>query len=144
MKKPKIGVIGLGYVGLPLARLFATKYAVVGLDVNTERITELMSGKDVTLEVSEEMLKSVLVFQNSEEKGLFCTTSIEDIRDCNYYIITVPTPVDENNRPILTPLLKASEAVGKVLKKEDVVKKRKYTCIKRLKELYQRYNRENV
>lgn len=121
MKKPKIGVIGLGYVGLPLARLFATKYAVVGLDVNTERITELMSGKDVTLEVSEEMLKSVLVFQNSEEKGLFCTTSIEDIRDCNYYIITVPTPVDENNRPILTPLLNASKSVGEVLKKNDVV-----------------------
>lgn len=121
MKKPKIGVIGLGYVGLPLARLFATKYAVVGLDVNIERITELMSGKDVTLEVSEEMLKSVLVFQNSEEKGLFCTTSIEDIRDCNYYIITVPTPVDENNRPILTPLLNASKSVGEVLKKNDVV-----------------------
>lgn len=121
MNTPKIGVIGLGYVGLPLARLFATKYSTVGFDINTERVSELMSGTDSTLEVSDEILQSVLVQKASGEKGLFCSTSIEDIRDCNYYIITVPTPVDKNNRPVLTPLIKASETVGKVLSKGDIV-----------------------
>jgi UDP-N-acetyl-D-galactosamine dehydrogenase len=121
MKQVKIGVIGLGYVGLPLARLFATKYAVVGFDIDKERTSELMLGKDATLEVSEKVLKSVLVSEPSSKKGLFCTASIEDIKDCDYYIITVPTPVDKNNRPILTPLIKASETVGKVLKKECIV-----------------------
>ncbi|MGB0880445.1 MAG: nucleotide sugar dehydrogenase [Polaribacter sp.] len=121
MKETKIAIIGLGYVGLPLARLFATKYSVVGFDINKERVSELMSGTDSTLEVSDEILQSVLVDKSSEEKGLFCSTSLEDIKDCNYYIITVPTPVDKNNRPILTPLIKASETVGNVLKKEDIV-----------------------
>ena len=117
----KIGIIGLGYVGLPLARLFATKYPVVGFDINKARISELMSGTDSTLEVEDEVLQSVLVDKNPETKGLFCSNKLEDIKDCNYYIITVPTPVDKNNRPILTPLIKASETVGSVLSKEDVV-----------------------
>ena len=121
MKKDKIAIIGLGYVGLPLARLFATKYSVVGFDINTDRISELMSGVDSTLEVDNETLQSVMISEDSHSKGLFCTNQLEKITDCNYYIITVPTPVDKNNRPILTPLLKASETVGAVLKKGDIV-----------------------
>ena len=121
MKKDKIGIIGLGYVGLPLARLFATKYSVVGFDINTDRISELMSGVDSTLEVDKETLQSVLVSENSVSNGLFCTNQLDKIKDCNYYIITVPTPVDKNNRPVLTPLIKASETVGAVLKKGDIV-----------------------
>ncbi|MDT7833460.1 nucleotide sugar dehydrogenase [Flavobacteriaceae bacterium S356] len=121
MNKEKIAIIGLGYVGLPLARLFATKYSVVGFDINEERVSELMSGVDSTLEVENEVLQSVLVEDTSEEIGLYCSTSLEDIKDCNYYIITVPTPVDKNNRPILTPLIKASETVGKVLEEGNVV-----------------------
>jgi UDP-N-acetyl-D-glucosamine/UDP-N-acetyl-D-galactosamine dehydrogenase len=121
MKKDKIAIIGLGYVGLPLARLFATKFPVVGFDINTERISELMSGLDSTLEVDNETLKSVLVDDVSDSNGLYCTNQLEKIKDCNYYIITVPTPVDKNNRPILTPLVKASETVGAVLKKGDIV-----------------------
>ena len=120
-KEIKIAIIGLGYVGLPLARLFATKYAVIGFDINTQRVSELMSGTDTTLEVSDEVLQAVLVEKSSDKNGLFCSTSIEDIKDCNYYIITVPTPVDKNNRPVLTPLIKASETVGAVLKKDDIV-----------------------
>ena len=121
MKKDKIAIIGLGYVGLPLARLFATKYSVVGFDINIGRISELISGVDSTLEVDNETLQSVLVNENSESIGLFCSNQINEIKDCNYYIITVPTPVDINNRPILTPLIKASETVGAVLKKGDIV-----------------------
>ncbi len=121
MKKDKIAIIGLGYVGLPLARLFATKYPVVGFDINVDRISELMSGVDSTLEVDNQILKSVLVRKNSNSNGLFCTNQIDEIKDCNYYIITVPTPVDKNNKPVLTPLFKASETVGKVLKKGDIV-----------------------
>jgi UDP-N-acetyl-D-galactosamine dehydrogenase len=121
MKKDKIAIIGLGYVGLPLARLFATKYAVVGFDINTNRISELMSGVDSTLEIDNETLQSVLVIDSSDSKGLFCTNQLDKIKECNYYIITVPTPVDKNNRPILTPLVKASETVGSVLKKGDIV-----------------------
>lgn len=119
----KITVIGLGYVGLPLARLFATKYAVVGFDVNPNRIAELRNGQDKTLEVSEELLKSVIVSNNPQknEKGLFFTDSLEEIRDANIYIITVPTPVDKNNKPNLTPLYKASKMAGQVLKKGDLV-----------------------
>ena len=117
----KIAVIGLGYVGLPLARLFATKFPVVGFDINQSRVSELMSGKDSTLEVEDELLQSSLKKSNSEEVGLFCSTDLEDIDSCNYYIITVPTPVDKNNRPDLTPLYKSSETVGKVLKKGDIV-----------------------
>ena len=121
MNKEKIAIIGLGYVGLPLARLFATKYNVVGFDINTIRIANLRSGIDTTLEVDNKTLQSVLVDENSDSNGLFCTNELNKIKDCNYYIITVPTPVDKNNRPVLTPLIKASETVGAVLKKEDVV-----------------------
>ena len=121
MRKDKIATIGLGYVGLPLARLFATKYSVVGFDINSDRISELMSGVDSTLEVDNETLQSVLIGEGSDQIGLFCTNQLDEIKDCNYYIITVPTPVDKNNRPILTPLIKASETVGSVLKKGDIV-----------------------
>ena len=121
MKKDKIAIIGLGYVGLPLARLFATKFSVVGFDINNDRISELMSGVDSTLEVDSQTLQSVLVSEDSDSNGLFCTNQLDKIKDCNYYIITVPTPVDKNNRPILTPLVKASETVGAVLKKGDIV-----------------------
>lgn len=119
--EPRIAIIGLGYVGLPLARLFATKYAVVGFDINLPRVNELMSGTDSTLEVSDEILQAVLVNEPSEKKGLFCSTNIEDISACDYYIVTVPTPVDKNNRPVLTPLIKASETVGKVLSEGNIV-----------------------
>jgi len=121
MKNIKIGIIGLGYVGLPLARLFATKYSVVGFDVNLQRIEELKKGIDKTREVETSVLKEVIVAKNSASNGLFFSSEIHDLKECNFYVITVPTPVDKNNRPVLTPLIKASETVGKVLKKEDVV-----------------------
>ncbi|MGB8705260.1 MAG: nucleotide sugar dehydrogenase [Gillisia sp.] len=117
----KIAVIGLGYVGLPLARLFSTKYPVIGFDINQKRINELMKGVDSTLEVENDLLQQSLVQKPSEKNGLFCTADLSEIEDCNYYIITVPTPVDKNNRPDLTPLYKSSETVGKVLKKGDTV-----------------------
>ncbi|EJL66724.1 nucleotide sugar dehydrogenase [Flavobacterium sp. CF136] len=116
-----IAVIGLGYVGLPLARLFATKYPVIGFDINESRVTSLKLGTDTTLEVEDEILQKVLVDGPLETKGLYCTSDIKDIATCNYFVITVPTPVDKNNRPDLTPLYKASEAVGKILKKGDIV-----------------------
>ncbi|MVZ63641.1 nucleotide sugar dehydrogenase [Sphingobacterium humi] len=120
-----IAVIGLGYVGLPLARLFATKYPVLGFDINQKRIDELRSGKDLTLEVEDDILKEVLVdnnpFDKAESIGLYCSNKLEDIEKANFYVVTVPTPVDKNNRPDLTPLYKASETVGKVLKKGDIV-----------------------
>lgn len=120
--KHKIAIIGLGYVGLPLARLFATKYQVIGFDINTSRIAQLNAGHDHTLEVEDEVLQSVLVsnFEDADT-GLVCTSAVEDIAGCNCYIITVPTPVDKNNRPDLTPLKKSSQTVGKVLKKGDLV-----------------------
>lgn len=118
----KIAVIGLGYVGLPLARLFATKYQVAGFDINQNRITSLRSGTDSTLEVSDEVLQKVLVNDfKSNQNGLLCSSTLSDIAGCNYYIVTVPTPVDKNNRPDLTPLYKSSETVAKVLKKGDIV-----------------------
>lgn len=117
----KIAVIGLGYVGLPLARLFATKYNVVGFDINQRRITELKQGKDLTLEVEDDILQAVLKSENNTDNGLYVSSNLDDIRDCNYYIVTVPTPVDKNNRPDLTPLYKSSETVGKVLSKGDIV-----------------------
>ncbi len=117
----KIAIIGLGYVGLPLARLFATKYSVVGFDINSKRIQDLNSGIDETLEIKKELLESVLVSHSSNEKGLYCTTILDEISNCNYYIVTVPTPVDKNNKPDLTPLVKSSESVAKVLKKGDIV-----------------------
>ncbi len=142
MSQIKIAVIGLGYVGLPLARLFATKYPVVGYDINSSRIEELNKGNDSTLEVESEILKKVLVNFNPVLKkevvvanesindnwrqeqsiyGLYCTNQLEEIRNCNFYVVTVPTPVDKNNRPDLTPLHKASETVGKVVKRGDIV-----------------------
>ena len=120
----KIAVIGLGYVGLPLARLLATKYPVVGFDINKERIAELVNGRDTTLEIEEELLKSVLSSTNpfrDKDTGLFCSSETGDIAEATVYIITVPTPVDKHNRPDLTPLYKSSETVGKVLKKNDIV-----------------------
>lgn len=165
MKEQKIAVIGLGYVGLPLARLFATKYPVVGFDINQARVNELMSGHDSTLEVEDDVLQSVLLTSNpikqtSDDRhqtpafhnegkaivsqspslpvtqspplplsqspshpdiGLYCSSNIQDIADANFYVVTVPTPVDRNNNPDLTPLYKASETVGKVISKGDIV-----------------------
>jgi UDP-N-acetyl-D-galactosamine dehydrogenase len=120
-KDIKIAVIGLGYVGLPLARLFATKYPVIGFDINQSRVSSLKSGTDTTLEIDDTTLQNVLVDNNDGRIGLYCTTSLNDIANCNYFIITVPTPVDKNNRPDLTPLYKSSESVGKILKKGDIV-----------------------
>ncbi|GAA4313646.1 nucleotide sugar dehydrogenase [Pontixanthobacter gangjinensis] len=149
-EQPRIAVIGLGYVGLPLARLFATKYPVVGFDINIKRIEELRKGHDTTLEVEDEKLKEVLLktypfvtepslhlqlsdsgvngFETGNDgeeaktpNGLYCSSDLGDITECNYYIITVPTPIDKNNRPDLTPLYKSSEAVASVLKKGDTV-----------------------
>jgi UDP-N-acetyl-D-galactosamine dehydrogenase len=118
----KIAIIGLGYVGLPLARLFATKYKVVGFDINQTRIKELREGHDGTLEVEDDVLQAVLLSNNENGGvGLYCSHDLVAIQDCNYYIVTVPTPVDKNNRPDLTPLYKASETVAKVLKKGDIV-----------------------
>ena len=111
----KICVIGLGYVGLPLARLFSTKYKTVGFDMNQARVDALMSGHDATLEVSDELLQGAI------KNGFTCTTDIEQIRDCNFYVVAVPTPVDENNNPDLTPLYGASTTVGKVISKGDIV-----------------------
>ncbi|MBQ4819575.1 nucleotide sugar dehydrogenase [Aquimarina sp. MMG016] len=121
MQDIKIAVIGLGYVGLPLARLFATKYDTLGFDINQNRIDELRSGTDTTLEVEDDVLQAVLKESSSKEIGLYCSSDLNDIADCNYFVVTVPTPVDKNNRPDLTPLYKSSETVGKVLKKGDIV-----------------------
>jgi UDP-N-acetyl-D-galactosamine dehydrogenase len=119
----KIAVIGLGYVGLPLAHAFAKKYRVVGFDINQKRVDELNKGLDSTLELSSEQLQEVLPQFNKELKDnyLQLTTNIDDIKDANIYIVTVPTPIDKNKRPDLTPLIKASETIGKVLKKGDIV-----------------------
>lgn len=116
MKTYKICVIGLGYVGLPLARLFSTKYQTVGFDMNKHRVDALMKGHDATLEVSDELLQDAI-----NNNGFKCTTNLDSISDCNVYIVAVPTPVDENNRPDLRPLLGASETVGKVISKGDIV-----------------------
>ncbi len=137
-ERPRIAIVGLGYVGLPLARLFATKFPVVGFDINQSRINELNKGHDSTLEVEDKILQAVLKQSNPVKSskleiagdveieehyktGLFCTSELEEIADCNYYIITVPTPIDKNNRPDLTPLYKSSESVASVLKKGDTV-----------------------
>lgn len=114
-KKIKICVIGLGYVGLPLARLFSTKYKTVGFDMSQRRVDALMAGHDDTLEVADDLLQSALA------NGFVCTTDIEQIRDCNFYVVAVPTPVDKNNNPDLTPLYGASTTVGKVISKGDIV-----------------------
>ena len=115
MKQIKICVIGLGYVGLPLARLFSTKYPTVGFDMNQARVDALMKGCDATLEVDNELLKEAI------KNGFKCTTDIEEIRDCNFYVVAVPTPVDKNNNPDLSPLIGASTTVGKVISKGDIV-----------------------
>jgi len=111
----------LGYVGLPLARLFATKFAVVGFDINQTRIRELRQGEDTTQEVSKALLESVYLSENTNEVGLFYSSESQDLKDCTHFIVTVPTPVDKNNRPVLTPLIKASETVGGVMKKGAIV-----------------------
>lgn len=115
IEETKIAVIGLGYVGLPLARLFSTAFPTVGYDRNSQRVDELMKGHDSTLEVSDELL------QDAIKRGFSCTSQLEHIKDCNFYVVAVPTPVDENHNPDLTPLIGASEAVGKVIAKGDVV-----------------------
>lgn len=115
MKEVKICVIGLGYVGLPLARLFSTKYNTVGFDMNQRRVDALMAGHDATLEVSDDLLQSAI------RNGFRCTSDIDEIRDCNFYVVAVPTPVDKHNNPDLTPLYGASTTVGKVISKGDVV-----------------------
>ena len=116
MKEIEIAVIGLGYVGLPLARLFSTKFRTVGFDMNKDRVESLMSGHDATLEVEDSLLQEAI-----QKNGFKCTTDLEDIRDCNFYVVAVPTPVDENNRPDLKPLWGASETVGMVISKGDIV-----------------------
>lgn len=115
MQNHKICVIGLGYVGLPLARLFSTKYQTIGFDMNQKRVDELMSGHDSTLEVSDELLQTAI------KNGFRCTTHLDDVRECNVYIVAVPTPIDANNRPDLRPLWGASETVGKVISNGDIV-----------------------
>jgi len=120
MNTDRIGIIGLGYVGLPLAVEFAKKFPVTGFDIKKERVTELRHGHDNTLEVEDANLKSVLINQKGKS-GLFLTDQLEDIRQCNYYIVTVPTPIDRYKRPDLTPVVRATETVSKVLKKGDIV-----------------------
>lgn len=116
MKSIKICVIGLGYVGLPLARLFSTKFPTIGFDMNQSRVDALMKGHDATLEVSDELLQDAI-----NNHDFVCTTDIEQIKQCNFYVVAVPTPVDANNRPDLKPLWGASETVGKVISKGDIV-----------------------
>lgn len=115
MANIKIAVIGLGYVGLPLARLFSTKYRTIGFDMNQNRVDTLMNGHDTTLEINDELLQEAI------RNGFICTTNIDDIKDCNFYVVAVPTPVDNNNRPDLRPLIGASETVGQVISKNDIV-----------------------
>ena len=116
MKDIKIAVIGLGYVGLPLARLFSTKFPTVGFDMNPKRVAALMEGHDSTLEVSDSLLRDAI-----DKHGFVCTTELDKIRDCNFYVVAVPTPVDKNNAADLTPLYGASQTVGKVISKGDIV-----------------------
>lgn len=125
IKDAKIAIIGLGYVGLPLAVAFAEKYPTIGFDIDAERVKQLQKGHDRTLEVNDEELKNVLVSTSVEleqkRKGLLVSDAVIPITSCNVYIVTVPTPTDKHNRPVLTPMLKASETIGKILKKGDVV-----------------------
>ena len=116
MKDTNICVIGLGYVGLPLARLFSTKFETIGFDMNESRVNALMTGHDATLEVSDELLQDAI-----KNHGFRCTTNLEEIKKCNFYIVAVPTPVDRDNRPDLRPLWGASDTVGRVISKGDVV-----------------------
>jgi len=121
-QQARIGIIGLGYVGLPLAVAFAEKYRVIGLDINASRVEELGKGIDSTLEVEQKALEGVLRgLDATQAPGLWCTTNPQDLNDCNVYIVTVPTPTDRHNRPVLTPMIKASQSIGAVLKQGDVV-----------------------
>ena len=115
MRESKICVVGLGYVGLPLAHAFSFKYNVVGFDIYQTRIEELKAGFDRTLELSETQVKEAI------SNGMKFTNQLQEIEDCNIYIVTVPTPIDKHKKPDLTPLIKASETIGKVLKKDDIV-----------------------
>jgi UDP-N-acetyl-D-galactosamine dehydrogenase len=117
----KIAIIGLGYVGLPLAVAFAEKYKVIGYDLNIQRVNELNNGYDSTLEIEDQLLNSVLDVDNSRNLGLFITTDKDFLKDCNIYIVTVPTPTDKHNRPVLTPMIKASETIATFLKRDDIV-----------------------
>jgi UDP-N-acetyl-D-galactosamine dehydrogenase len=122
LETSKVAIIGLGYVGLPLAVAFAEKYKVVGFDINVQRIEELQKGKDHTLEVEDELLQRVLMQHVQEKKtGLLVTTKADNMTDCNVFIVTVPTPTDKHNRPVLIPMIKASESIAKLLKKGDIV-----------------------
>lgn len=121
IENKKIAVIGLGYVGLPLAAAFAEKYPVVGFDINQGRVNELKSGHDHTLELADDELKAVLAEGLESGNGLLPSFNAKDLASCNVFIVTVPTPTDKHNRPVLTPLVKASETVGKALKKGDIV-----------------------
>ena len=116
MKEIRIGVIGLGYVGLPLARLFSTKFPTIGYDINQQRVDSLMNGHDTTLEVSDELLREAI-----DKNGFCCTTSIDDLRHCNFYVVAIPTPVDRDNVPDLSPLRHASGSVGKVISRGDII-----------------------
>lgn len=116
MRDTRVCVIGLGYVGLPLARLFSTRFETVGFDMNKARVDALMRGHDATLEVSDDLLQDAI-----KNHGFVCTADLEKVKDCNFYVVAVPTPVDANNHPDLTPLISASETVGKVISKGDVV-----------------------
>jgi UDP-N-acetyl-D-galactosamine dehydrogenase len=117
----KIGIIGLGYVGLPLAVAFAEKYPVVGFDINQSRVNELLDGEDKTLEIESSQLQLVLRTDLTNGNGFFPTTDSAEIVDCNVYIVTVPTPTDKHNRPVLSPMIKASESIAKFLNKGDIV-----------------------
>jgi UDP-N-acetyl-D-galactosamine dehydrogenase len=121
LENPKIGIIGLGYVGLPLAVAFAEKYPVVGFDINQNRVNELLEGVDNTLEIESKQLKLVLKTTLSNDNGFFPTTNSADLANCNIYIVTVPTPTDKHNRPVLTPMIKASETIASYLSKGDIV-----------------------
>jgi UDP-N-acetyl-D-glucosamine/UDP-N-acetyl-D-galactosamine dehydrogenase len=121
LENSKIGIIGLGYVGLPLAVAFAEKYPVVGFDINQNRVNELLEGVDNTLEIDSNQLQAVLRTSQNNGKGLYPTTNPVDMSSCNVYIVTVPTPTDKHNRPVLTPMVKASESIAKFLKKGDIV-----------------------
>jgi UDP-N-acetyl-D-galactosamine dehydrogenase len=121
MKDKKIAIIGLGYVGLPLAVAFAEKYKVIGFDINPHRVSELNSGTDETLEIESELLNRVLDLENVNSIGLHLTTEKEALSDCNIFIVTVPTPTDKHNRPVLTPMIKASETIAVHLSKGDIV-----------------------
>jgi len=121
LQDKKIAIIGLGYVGLPLAVAFAAKYKVIGFDINQIRVDELNSGNDATMEITYSALNSVLDINDSKKTGLHLTTYKGSIVDCNIYIVTVPTPIDKNNRPDLTPMIKSSETIGSVLKHGDIV-----------------------